>query len=72
MKRYQHRPTKYYALIKDKWLNKTKTVMVTTREGLREAHKFVYYNYTTNKEDIVRIKDRHGNILFTLQKGFMR
>ena len=72
MKQRYQRPKKYYALIKDKWLNKTKTVMVTTSEGLQSAHKFVYYNYTSNLEDVVRIKDHHGNILFTLQKGFFR
>jgi hypothetical protein len=63
--------SKYYALIKDKWLNETKTVAVTTCEGIYEAHKYVYYNHTTNLQDIVRMKDRHGNTVYTLQRGFI-
>lgn len=63
---------KYYALIKDKWLNETKSVVVASDQGPQEAHKYLYYNHTTNMQDIVRIKDRTGNTVYTLQKGFFR
>ena len=62
---------KYFALIKDKWLNQTKSIAVTTTGSIQEAHKFVYYKYTTNTEDIVRMKDIHGRLVYTLQRGFI-
>lgn len=73
MKKYGIRPgNKVYVTIKNKWSNASRIVSLTGFECVQEAHKFAYYRYTTNLEDITMICDSRKNTLFTIKSGFRK
>lgn len=70
MSRRNNVPTKYLIKIKNKWTNSTKSVKVSRFSDPREAHKFAYYNYTTNLEEITEMVDPRGRKVFNVRHGF--
>ena len=71
MRRYTS-PRKFVVTIKNKWTNSSRVVTVSKFSDVQLAHKFAYYNYTTNLEDIISISDQHKNVYFTIKSGFKR
>lgn len=64
--------TKFVVTIKNKWTNSERRVIVSKYRDVQSAHKFAYYNYTNNLEDITSIVDPRKNVVFTLRGGFRR
>jgi hypothetical protein len=71
MRRYVS-PRRFVVTIKNKWTNSSRVVSVSKFSDVQLAHKFAYYNYTNNLEDIVLITDQHKNIHFSIKAGFKR
>lgn len=65
-------PKKLVVTIKNKWTNSSRIVMLNKFTDIQTAHKFAYYNHTSNLEDIECIEDQYKNKLFTLKGGFRR
>lgn len=63
---------KLVVTIKNKWTNSSRIVMLKNFTDIQKAHKYAYYNHTSNLEDIVSISDQYKNNLFTLKGGFRR
>lgn len=72
MKRHHYSPRKLVVTIKNKWTNSSKIVTINKFSDVRLAHKFAYYKFTTNLEEIVSITDQYSNKLFTFKSGFRR
>lgn len=71
MKR-KNNPRKLLVTIKNKWTNSTRIVALNNFSDVQLAHKYAYYKFTTNLEDIVKITDNSNNRLFSLKSGFYR
>ena len=66
-----NQPTKTYIVkIKNKWTNSSKTVKVSKFNDPRLAHKYAYYTFTTNLEEITEMVDRSGRKVFSYKHGF--
>lgn len=65
-------PRKLLLTIKNKWTNSSRVVALNNFSDVQLAHKYAYYKYTTNLEDIVSITDSSQNRLFSLKSGFYR
>jgi hypothetical protein len=61
---------KYRAYIKDKYLTKTRAVNVKACDAL-EAHKFALKTVHLEREDVLKIIDEDGTIVFNFAKGFL-
>lgn len=64
--------TKYLITIKNKWTNSERRLTVSKINDVQLAHKYAYYNHTSNLEDIVSIVDNRKNTVFTLRGGFRK
>lgn len=63
-------PRKLLITIKNKWTNSKRVVALDNFSDVQLAHKYAYYKYTSNLEDIVMITDSSNYKLFTLKYGF--
>jgi len=61
---------KYKAVIKDLYLSKTRVRNVSAYDSL-EAHKLALTSVNLAKEDIIKILDQDGNIVYNLKQGFL-
>jgi len=61
---------RYKATIKDNYLAKTRSKTVLANNSL-EAHKAALSTVNLAKEDIVRITDQDGTVVFNVDKGFL-
>lgn len=61
---------KYRAVIKDKFLPKTRNKNVKAADSLL-AHKTALETVHLEKEDIIKIMDEDGNIVYNINKGFI-
>lgn len=61
---------RYKAVLKDLYLSKTRFKNVSASNSL-EAHKLALSNVNLSKEDIVKILDQDGNIVYNINKGFI-
>lgn len=69
-KNHNNNTKTFIVSIKNKWTNSTKTVKVSKFADQREAHKFAYYKYTNNLEEIMEMTDRSGRKVFSYKHGF--
>lgn len=72
MARKNSYPRKLLITIKNKWTNNKRVVALDNFSDVQSAHKYAYYKYTSNLEDIVLITDNKNQKLFTLKTGFSR
>ena len=59
----------YVATIRNTRTKETKAITVENDSPM-QAHKQVMWEYTTNDEDILNIRDNEGKLVFDLNKGF--
>jgi len=64
--------TKFVVTVKNKWTNSERRVIVSKYNDAQLAHKYAYYQHTSNLEDIVSIVNPRKQTVFTLRGGFRR